>query len=159
MCLSAVCDVELRSYGNNDPMVERLSYIKVNGVQRDFTGSDRGINIGILQWNGVDCEVVDVRTCDTHIGGLANYLRYWLNSLETGTIVVAVTLDEAADHIGAAADALTAIGVDTSSFAYRWRMAFLAYVGAPGDAHVLIEASGGPAILSVQPTGEWSNMH
>ena len=157
--LSAVCDVELRSYGKNDPMVERLSYIKANGVQRDFTVPDRGINIGILQWNGVDCEVVDMRTYDTYINGPANGLRDWLNSLETGTMVVAVTVDEAAKYIDPAVDALTALGVDTTDLAFRWRMAFVAYVGAPADAQVLVESPGDPAILSFQLTCELSNMH
>ena len=158
LCLSAVCYVELRSYGPDAPMHDRIAYIQANGVQRDFTASDRGINIGILQWNGVGCEVVDVRNYDTYSDGPANGLSDWLYSLETGTMVVAVTALEAMEGLGAAIDALDAIGIHPYNLVYRAPMAFLAYVGAPKDAQLLIDVSGGPAILSMQLTCELSKI-
>ena len=150
------CTIELRSYGSHDSPGPLISYIKINNVS--YNGAmPRGITVGkVLTHDGV-CEVVDVLDFDTYSGGIAEQFRDWLNALTYGTTVVGVSMDEASSNIGPASSALAALGIDVSSYGYRWRLAFVAYVGKSEDTEMLVQPPGGPAILSTLLKGEFLN--
>ena len=162
MCHSDTCNFELRSFGHNDPSDNWLSYVKVNGVDQNAPTPQRGMVAGEVQWDGVgNCHVVVMGVWDTFQSlSAASSFKNWLNSLTSGAVVVGFTVGDGSNSLGPALDALNALGVDASTLELRWRMAFVACVGAPEEAHVMIEPAGDqPAILyATLFKGEWENI-
>ena len=135
----------------NDPSSEWINYIKINGVD-DPNGRSRGITVAkLISCHGL-CHLEGVTSFDL-AGSGGGGLSDWLTAMDYGTVVLAVSTDDASWDMAAARPALSALGVDTSPIALRWRLAFVVVVGRPDMTHMILEAPGAPAILTVTLTG------
>ena len=103
------------------------------------------------------CELGLVLLFDTYMPTDAAALSDWLDALTDGTTVVGISTDEGSKYIDAALTSFAALGVDLSTFRSRYRMAFVAYVGHPGDTEMFVMPPGSPAILSTILKGELMN--
>ena len=154
LCVSDPCDVEVISYGYSDTMVNSSGYARVGGVYYNIF-SYRGITIGKLGWNDRVRVLVDLDTYDTHIPDRVKALRNWLNDTVNGDIIVAFTTGDASKNLEQVVDLFGEMGVNVTEIGFHWRMAFVAYVGFPEYADVIIEPPGDQqTILCAQIPGE-----
>ena len=139
LCLADPCNIELKYNGKEDALADWSGYLKVNGLEVAAPG-ERGISVATIEWNDGVCHAENSLTFDTYSLQLddGTALSNWLGSLAPNTIVVGYATDEASRRIDDASDALSALGVDVSTLEFRWRLAFVARVGHPTDAEVLV---------------------
>jgi len=131
------CTIEAQAYGGNDNEQTRNAYVKLNGVavwQASWLGSFpryRGVNVIVV--NPADCTLQVRRRFDTHAiqNRPAAQLRDYLRELRNGTVLVAVSCDEASKELDAAEATLSALGANVSDVRWRGAWAFVAEIGDP----------------------------
>ena len=135
---AAYCEIDMAAYGATSDYVVNYGYVKINGelVWHAAHGAasipaSRGVIV--IKVNPYRCSSVEApRMYDTNfVPQNATALSNYLQQLDSGTIIVAVTADEPTWSIAAALSALSEIGADVSDVQYRGTFAFVAQKGFP----------------------------
>jgi len=133
---AAYCEIDMAAYGAT--IYVNYGYVKINGelVYHSAFGAGgipyrRGVMV--IKVNPYRCSSVEApREYDTSmVSQDATALSNYLQQLDSGTIIVAVTADEPTWSIAAALSALSEIGADVSDVQYRGTFAFVAQKGFP----------------------------
>jgi hypothetical protein len=126
-----------------------IGYIRLNGNMGILARkTDRGFNIIELDIN--NCIATKKHTFDTNGDGNSQYsndLAVYIQSLRPPTVIVGITVDDAAGlnsgTTAAAKNALFGIGVDVSTMSFQGKISFIAQIGRPSASIVKLAAAGG----------------
>jgi Interleukin-like EMT inducer len=127
--------------------VQQYGYVRINGRyvhNATAPGSPyRGIHLEIL--NPFNCSTSGNRTFDTHAQSAdSDALVSYLSGLPRGTILIAVSFDEAANNLKSDARAvLTGIGANVTGIAYRSKFTLITVIGNPQSALFRMMPDGG----------------
>ena len=128
------CLIIAQAYSANNLAQAKYGYLKLNGVtvwQASFLGehpNNRGAATFVVDTSS--CTLQQVRNYDTYADiGAAARLRDYIGGLSDGTVLVAVSCDEASIYLDKAEATLTGLGADVSDVEYRGAWAFLAVIG------------------------------
>ena len=147
--ISENCHLQLQSY-SYDCVSQLLGFIRVNNNEvfrcwydrpAGYITHYRGINTAIL--HSMDCTASDVKWFDTssssnrdsesplNPGTVQDFINYF-TGLPTGTVLLAITCDEAYIELGSALPMLKTAGVDVNGVGGRGMFAFILQKGYPG---------------------------
>jgi Interleukin-like EMT inducer len=124
--------VELFASGCHDGYNCPAGHIRINGIDWLTTPpSSRGFYIAELAIH--DCSVSNSRSFDTYISTVdSDAMATYIQSRTQSTVLIGITADETTWHLTSGTrDAMSAIGVDLSTLAYRGNAGFIAQIGRP----------------------------
>jgi Interleukin-like EMT inducer len=120
-------------------------YIRINGIEwlKLWTTGLRGFNF--LELSVDDCAPTNTCHFDTYAStSNSNDMVTYINSLHQPTVLIGITVDDAALSLTATArNTLKAIGVDVSSLAFRSKAAFVTQIGNPSASVLKMAAQYG----------------
>jgi len=134
--VTARCHVEIRSFRARINTCQE-SYVKLNGTLIFYSSSHcnstivptpvdmtRGIHTHLI--DPFACSMIEVRHFDTHSSdAAASALRDYLDGLDDFAVITGNMLDDAANHLSPAHDALMKVGVDLRGLNYSDTFAFV----------------------------------
>jgi len=136
--ISEQCLIEAQAYGGTRNDERRDAYVKLNGVavwQASIGGeypNRRGVNLIVV--DPTSCTKRDSRNYDTYANSNdAYYMRNHLRTLSDGTVLVAVTCDDASRYLRDAFSTLREFGADVSDVRHRGAWVFVAEKGDPAS--------------------------
>lgn len=137
------CTIDLLSWGSDDS--DTHGYMKTNGItvvdtyvpknNPTYTGKHwRGVIIATLDI--YNCTLYNIRDFDTFAGTYASQeLVSYINAVPDESYIVAITADEASNHLSPAIAPLQARGFTTVNYlGFRWKFVFVIKIGSPSDA-------------------------
>ena len=163
MCNSAYCSIEVLAYSANRQGTTRNGFVKLNTVpvwQAAWFGefpNRRGVTIILV--DPFACSVKGLRQFDTFARqSFATEMSNYLQAVDRGTIIVAVTGDEPTSKLNPALQTLREMGADVADVQYRGAFGFVAQKGFPAKtvlrkALTLAEALENQPHFSVAITG------
>lgn len=142
-CNPIACVLDLLSYGYLDTngMTAALRINSVTAFSTTYSGLPFYRGVIMSELNLETCTVVNTTVFDTNINseGLVAYIQ----RIQVGRIMVAITADEPYSQLGAATSTLTSLGLDLSPLNYRGKFAFVTQIGSPSKTVSLVKPSRG----------------
>jgi len=140
MVIAGVCTVDAlaySAYGSIDDCTPKVGHVTLNGelVWRgswcETFDNLRGVNVLLI--DPFRCSVQETRSFDTHLSSSsARRMRDYLRQLDDGSVIVAVSADEATNHLGIVETVFQRhYGVRVHDVRYRGSFAFIAQKGYP----------------------------